>query len=353
VFAKNISPKIQLNKTLLFLCGLFLLFGIAYTYLVPSERFTQVSIFSSPQTQLVTNEQIREDQFISPVITRVFHNKITNYTRTIVDNFGQYFTLNFLFLDGGFPGRERIPSSGLLYFWELPFLLVGLYGVFRNKKKEQFLLVVMWLALLLPSAITYDEIPNVHRALIVFPLLTMLIALGIYETYKGLRKLKKVSVILLLLVVAVGLYEFLYFEHQYFVHQNVHQAWYRGAAYQGLIPALQKQYPKFRQIIISKNVGSPYIYILFYEKYNPSKYQREGSPRDLDYSGFDKYLFVPKDCPLDARVDETGKDITKGEKGILYVDAGTCAVPLKKGKLLDTIKWKDGSVAFKLMEYLP
>ena len=43
---------------------------------------------------------------------------------------------------------------------------------------------------------------------------------------------------------------------------------------------------KYDKIIVSGHYWQPYIYFLFYKKYDPAKYQRTGNKK-----GFDKYLF--------------------------------------------------------------
>jgi hypothetical protein len=151
-------------------------------------------------------------------------------------------------------------------------------------------------------------------------------------------------------VLFVGIYEFLYFEHQYFVHQDVHQPWYRGYAYKELTTDLKNYYPEFKKIVITKANASPYIYILFYDKYDPKKYQQEGSPRDLDFSGFDKYYFVPYDCPLSA--GKLGEDDFTGDVNTLYVNRGDCVDPKHNTRVLKTVYWEDGNPAFKLVQYI-
>jgi hypothetical protein len=106
-----------------------------------------------------------------------------------------------------------------------------------------------------------------------------------------------------------------------------------------------KLYPHYKQIVVTKSNASPYIYILFYSKFDPQRYQALGSPRDLDNTGFDKYLFVPYDCPLKAG--------GIGKKNVLYIDKGSCVTPKGYATLLDTVYWKDNNPAFKLLEYTP
>lgn len=349
---KKTKRGISFNKKIFYIIFLSIFLSLIYSFIASINRFNQVSIFSTPQTDLVLQEQIREDEFTSPIITRFFHNKIVNYTRTVLLNAGQYFTLDFLALNGGYPKRERIPDSGLFYIWELPFLLIGIYTIVKSRNKNLILFLLWWVILLTPSFITFDEIPNVHRTIVVLPAMCVIIAIGIFSitSYKPISKAKFLPLFLLIFLV-VAVFEFLYFNHQYFSHYDKHQAWYRGNPYKEFVADLQKYYVNYKKIIVTKSLGSPYIYVLFYSQYDPEKYQLEGSPRDLDYTGFDKYYFVPLDCPLKGGRSENEEVF--GERGILYVDKGDCVSVSRDVKVLDTIRWKDGNPAFKLLEYSP
>ncbi len=346
----KVKNKISFNNRIFIVILSFIVLGIFYSLVGSIERFNQLSIFSNPQTKLVMEEQIREDELNPILITRTFHNKIVNYARTILFNAQQYFTLDFLALSGGYPQRERTPGVGLFYLWEIPFLLVGIYTILKTKNKKGLTFISWWILLLLPVFITFDEIPNVHRTLIILPAICAIIAFGIYETltYKTFQKSKLYKPIILLLL-ALIIYEFSYFLHQYFVHQNLHHPWYRGYAYKELVLKLNNYHSNYKKIVITKGNSSPYIYILFFSKYDPNKYQNEGSPRDLNYSGFDKYYFVPLDCPLTG--DKTGQDRLNSEENVLYVEVGKCDMSVKDTKTLDTIMWADGSKAFRILEY--
>jgi len=346
---KKYKKTTVFNKSLLLIILIFLLLGFVYSFIGSIERFNQLSIFSHPQTKLILEEQIREDGQTNIFITRTFHNKIINYSRTILLNAQQYFTLDFLALRGGYPLRERVPGTGLFYLWEIPLLLAGIYLIIRNKNKVGLFFILWWVLLLTPTFITFDEIPNVHRTLIVVPAICVIIAYGINAFLNSKFRKNRLYKSIFTFLVLLAIYEFLYFTHQYFVHVNVHQSWYRGYAYKGLVEKINKYYPNYKKIVITKGVGSPYIYILFYNKYNPQEYQLQGSPRDLDYSGFDKYYFVPIDCPLTEK--RANLNHLKPEENVLYVEMDRCKSELEGSRLVDEVFWEDGSRAFRIVDY--
>ena len=335
------AKKFSYNPRVLGLLGIFVAAGILISVFDSASRFNQISITSTPETQLVLEEQIREDQSSSPLVTRIFHNKVVNYARTIAQNYGQYFTLDFLALKGGEPDRMETPNMGLFYLWQIPFLLIGLHTLLRKRNEISYILLSWWFLLLLPAAFTFSEVPNVYRTLVILPPMMIVIAIGLVKSVSYLSSRKRFLFIpFLLILVVVAVWEFLYYQHQYNIHQELHQPWSRGYAYKPLAETLQKLSSQYKKIVITKGHGSPYIYLLFFNKYDPKLYQSEGSPLDTNYKGFSKYIFVPDDCLVERK------------KSTLYVTRGDCKTP-KHFSVKQTILWQDGNPAFKLMEYTP
>ncbi|MEK7605347.1 MAG: glycosyltransferase family 39 protein [Patescibacteria group bacterium] len=330
--------------------SVFCLLSVIAVYLVflvsgGTGRFSQVNIFTFPETKLVMQEQIREDGSMhAPLITtRVFHNKLVNYPLTFVSNYLTYFTGDFLFIKGGLPIWYQVPSMGLLYLIELPFLL---YGLFLLCKSDDPLskLPLLWL-LIAPvvSSITVDDVPNVNRVIVLFPIMEVIVGYGLYTFVTKFKKNTKlfISVGVTLLFIA----NLLYFQHQYIVHASTHRTWYRNNGFDQMVATLQESYAGSDRIIVTKSMGSMYPLILFYMKYDPALYQREGSSKDREYTGFGKFLFVPQDCP----------SITKDSRfpighNLIYINNGNC--PDDKGKLVKKqviINREDGTKAFKIV----
>ena len=89
----------------------------------------------------------------------------------------------------------------------------------------------------------------------------------------------------------------------------------------------------------------PILVPLFYSKYNPETYQKEGSPKNSDYKGFGKFVFVPQDCPSVQRNDKTPK-----VDHILYIDKGDCPSDgILEHKKIIYIYREDETKAFRIV----
>lgn len=313
------------------------------------QRFNQLTIFNNPSVILPMQEQIREEGFSSALAARVFHNKITAHLSFVLSNYFSYVSYDFLFAKGGLPDREHLPDTGLMYPIELPFLVLGVYFALSTKKKWGLFLLSWIIVTPLLLAFASDESPNVHRFFFAILPLEIFVGYGLFELFYRLRKYKLFFVSIIIVITAVFLFSFLYFLDELFIHQPVHHPWYRGFAYREFVTQVFSMQSSYKKVVVTKSLSSPYIYFLFYEKYDPVLYQKEGSPRDLDYTGFGKYLFVPDDCPLRPYI--AGQNKIKPERNILYVNKAACP-SYTSTKLLKTIYWNDGNPAVKLLEYV-
>lgn len=305
-------------------------------------RFTQVNIFGFPETQLVLAEQIREDgTYVRPLIeTRVFHNKAVNYSLTFVSNYFQYFSGDFLFVNGGLPPWYKVDRVGLILLIEAPFILFGAYLSFKSKNKYEKL-PLMWILLApVTAALTVDDIPNLQRAIVLFPLLELLAAVGVIGVFSKIIRYRTILIIVFFLLL---LFNYSYFLHQYFVHGKQHRTWYRNNGFSQMMKIVSKNYDKYEKIILTKT-GGGYPLVLFYSQYDPKKYQEEGSPRDVDYKGFGKFIFVPDECP-----SINSRNLFPPTTKILYVDRGTCKEPAKDKVKFADIKREDGSLGFRVV----
>ncbi len=345
LFYKNLLLKKHRTYTYYYATVLFLVciasFSLVFLIKGGAGRFTQVNVFSHPETQLVLAEQYREDGTfgVGPLSARFFHNKVVNFGFDYTANYLEYFSGDFLFISGGLPNWYEVDRMGLLHIFQAPFLLIGALLLVAKRTRLSFFPLIWILLSPIVAALTIDDIPNLQRAIVLFPMLDFVAAYGVVGVLVFLRrKIKWAAIIIICLVV---LYSEAYFLHQYFIHGKAHRTWYRNNGFAEMMSKVNESYDTYDKIVITKT-GGGYPLVLFYSQYNPAKYIEEGSPKDPDYKGFGKFIFVPIECPsVNASVD-----IPKDAKA-LYVDRGTCPEPVKKR--FKNIYREDGSLGFRVV----
>jgi hypothetical protein len=113
---------------------------------------------------------------------------------------------------------------------------------------------------------------------------------------------------------------------------------------------MQRIKDKYPKIVVDTSYQGPYIFFLFYERYNPAKYQKQARLIEEgdnlgEGAGYDNYVFKPIYWPND-----------RCYSGIVYAGPPE-RLPLKdlkEGdvKLLDTIYFKNGEIAWRIIETL-
>ena len=342
---KSRLPFLFLFLTILF--PLFLIFRSPALAL----RFQTVNLFSTEETQLQIDEALREDGVTSQprIITRAFHNKVIGYGQQFLQNYFSHFSYPFLFTDKGLPDRYRIPSRALLYLIELPFLLAGLYALFKNHKPYAWLLLTWIILAPIGSAIAFDDVPNLQRTLLIFPALSITVALGFIQWFNWISKINSIirlpvySFIGLLFIFGVTNYL-----HAYYVHQPVHRPWSRHEGYQALVANINALLPDYQKAIITDRQSAPTIFFLFFGTYDPAIFQAQTSTStfpDYDRIAFSNYEFSQEECPLQQNKNDRGNT---GKSGILYVNFGTCK-PVEGTKELEVIRRGDTSIVFRII----
>ncbi len=317
-----------------------------------STRVRTVSVFASTETQLTTDESLREDSManVPPVLSRMFHNKITAYAQTITDNYFHHFSYDFLLTDKGLPDRYRVPGFGLMYPLEAVFAIIGAAILLLNSRRLAFLLLGWVLMAPLGSALTSDDIPNLQRTLIVFPSLAIIAAYGFTWTGIQLQKSRRRTA-LIVFAAGVTLISTASYLHAYYVQQIYHRPWYRHEGYKLLVEEVNALLPGFTKAVITNHESSPMIFFAFYNKTDPRIIQNIWSrdrTTDLNTLPFGKYEFSKETCPV--RTDNlsiTPKLI--GVPNVLYVNFSDCKILDPAVKELSTIKRSDGTEVFRLL----
>lgn len=347
------------NKKIFVVLFVLFIIPVFYVFLSPtlSLRVRSLSLTESPLVKLVLLEDTGRDGVgnITPLVARSFHNKVTVISDLFFQNYFSHFSYNFLFRDTGFPERFKIPGSGLLLPINIVFIALGLYYLFRSEGRLKWFLLGWVLLGPVGSGFASDDVPNMQRTLFLLPPLLIISSIGIVILFMLIRKSKILVFVIGLLFLGVFLYQFIYYIHQYYFHENAYRPWFRQDGYQQLIEKLNRLKGGYKEIIITNRESAPTIFFLFFNRFSPSEIQdtiKKSVLRDTDRISFSKYQITQEECPLRVEIDPvTGRKVLTGQKGILYINSGFCKnenLP-HSVKIIDTIERGDGSKVFYIM----
>jgi 4-amino-4-deoxy-L-arabinose transferase-like glycosyltransferase len=274
-------------------------------------RVTGTSIFSS-QTELLKNDitKLQQDVINHDKIGMVLDNRRFVFAATVVSGYISHFDPNWLFITGDI-SRHHAPGMGLLYLFEVPFILFGIYMLlFGDFDKKTKLVIFGWLLLApIPASIT-TGVPHAVRTLNFLPTWQILSAIGILYSFIFFNKYKKMKYVFYLIFAAVFVFNVAYYLDQYFVQQNYYssQDWQYG--YQQAVDEVKAIGGNYHQIIISDKapLDKSYIFFLFYLKYPPQEYQilgKDSSGGFTSHHSFGKYTFRPIDWNKDSKLKNT------------------------------------------------
>lgn len=276
----------------------------------------------------------------------LFHSEALNYARGVATRYFNHFSGKFLLFEGDWSNKRLgVPYMGVIYLVDILFLVVGLFWAMNRKQ----LFLFYWLFISpLPAAITRDIISSVRALNMVVPL-SILIGIGIAATIDKISQRRKASfVFYFLLILAYGT-NLIYFLDQYFIHAPIHNSSTSQDGYREVINATLPLRKDDTKVIFTQSYGQPYIYWLFYSKYDPSKYQKQnhmvddsfgdvGKVASLDQIEF-REIYWPKDRELKKTLyvgnefDLPYKDITE-TPGV---------------KIVKEVLFKDGKLAFRVV----
>lgn len=308
-------------------------------------RVTGTSIFSY-QTVLLQGDtqKLIQDQLNKDKIGVILDNRRLVYVSTVISGYISHFDPNWLFISGDID-RHHAPGMGIIYLFELPLILLGIYwllfGDFDNKTK---LVVFGWLLLApVPASIT-TGVPHAVRTLNFLPTWQILSAIGIigvlaFVLNSQLPKIKSYAFRLIVVGYLVfAVFNVVYYLDQYFVQLSYYDSAFWQYGYQQAVEEVKAVGNNYKTIIISDNapLDKSYMFFLFYLKYSPQLYQEVGknsSGSFVSHHSFGKYTFRPVDWNNDSKLKNTlligsPKEIPKGAQVIktIYNLDGTPAI---------------------------
>ena len=261
------------KKTSLFVAFIVgLLFSlpiIISIFQMQTGRLAVFSVFSYPRPENYLESQLSQgNETIGSLSYYLYHPESLNFLRGILGRYFNHFSGRFLFFDGDWQNpRHTAPNQGVLYLADAIFIILGAKVLLQKYKKKEILFVLLWLALSpMPAALSRDQVHAVRSFQMVVPLV-MLVGIG-------LNSISKKAIIL---VVTLYVFSIIYFIDAYTVHLPIHNAKYWQWGYKQLVEAISSQQKNYNTVYIEQSYEQPYIYFLFYQQYDPAKYQSKAN----------------------------------------------------------------------------
>ncbi|HEV2339155.1 MAG TPA: glycosyltransferase family 39 protein [Patescibacteria group bacterium] len=303
-------------------------------------RFATVTIFSDQTTLDSSIKQLEKAQKYHDIAGEILANRRIVWISTLTKNYLEHFSPDFLFLQGDSGQQHQAIGMGMLYLWDLPFLLIGIYALVTFRNKKSFLVFFLILIAPVPSAVATGA-PHAVRDIGSLPFMQIAVAIGVFTSSLFLKKhFSQMLYFGFVILASVVLFcNFLYYLHQYYVVTPRDNALYWQYGYQQVFAYAKLQEKNYQHILVTYYYDQPYIYYLFFNKINPSWYQHywqttERMSAIRMYRKIGKYEFLPIDWSA-----------MRGRKNTLII-ASPHEVP-DTVKSLHNIYFPDGSIAFE------
>lgn len=325
------SKYIFLSGILGILVSLPILFSL---FQGKAGRLEVFSVFSYPRPKEYLEEFLSKGgEDVGSLSYYVFHSETLNFTRGVLGRYFNHFSARFLFFEGDWANpRHSAPNHGMLLLSDILFLMIGITALLRYGIKKETLFVWAWLILSpLPSVLSRDQVHAIRSFNLAVPL-SIVISLGLYNmlTFVKTKKFRLVGYVFVISIYSLSL---TYFFDAYFVHLPRHDSKYWEYGYREIVEIITPIQNNYRQIKVQQSFAQPYIYFLFYQKYDPEKYQRQAELAESEYKGdvgyvenLDNICF----CPIDWSVN-------RGESGTLFV-GDTIRIPPEDSKSEELFK---------------
>lgn len=214
-----------------------------------------------------------EVKTLDPSTEILFHNKLTVFTQVFTLNYLRSFSFDFLFGKGDPNLRHSIGEMGLLYFFELPLLLLGVWFLLTKTNFSQKGLVFGWLLLSpIPASLTYDGGFHATRLSLMLPPLVMITSAGAWYLISKRSLYFRAFSLLLIISVIVGI---IFYLHRYYFHYPIESWRFWHLGYKQAFKIVNENQQAFDKVVINNSYEPSLERYLFYNQYQPDLFHRQ------------------------------------------------------------------------------
>lgn len=306
------------------------------------SRLSTVSIFSQPTILDTAIKRMEYDISKQGSLAVLFHNRRIVYFLAMAKGYLDHFNPDFLFFHGDGGLQHHAADFGMLFLWDLPFILLGLHILFNQPSREQVVLFLLFLLAPVPASLTTGT-PHPVRAIAMIPGFHIFAAMGAVTVVAKLWQAKQRLKLLLLGIIVFSLViNVSYYLHQYYVHTPIEYGFFWQYGYKEIVQYAKEQEPDVNKIVITYKYDQPYIYYLFYNKIDPLWYQK-----NWDYNKTGKVeRFIRIIGKYEFRNLEYSQDSLLPNALLI----GTPEEIPNTAKIVKEVNFPDGRVAFRIVK---
>jgi hypothetical protein len=305
-----------------------------------SSRLSMVTIFSDPAILKFSNEKVTIAKEQHDVFAQIIYDRRVIFIPQMIKGYFDHFRFDFLFLKGDGGVQHHAYNMGMLYLWDFPFIIVSFFFLIKKMDKKILLLFMVFLLGPLPASFTSGT-PQPIRAIAMIPPFQIFSAVGFISLCFLLSKKKAfgksiITVLVLLLSINIG-----YYLYSYYVTTPIKYGYFWQYGNKQAILYAKALEHKYNRIVMTYTYDQPYIYYLFYNKIDPSWYQKNWNYTKTG----EVYRFYRKIGKYEFYNINYGRD--KEFKNTLLI--GT-PKEIPNTNTLSEINFPDGRIAYRIVE---
>lgn len=249
---------------------LAIIVGYGFLFSGASRRAADQSILKEENLSGLRQNQV-EDGLPTP-LNKVLYNRYQFLVTKVTDNYLGYYSFSFLFGPHRSDGSIlNFPSMGLLYIWQLPLLLLGIWYLIKNKSKASAVIFSWLLIAPIPAAITQDYM-HAGRAQAILPAFTIISTVGLYYLSELIKSRNNKKILLVSATVIIGL-SVLWRIDNYLFHTFNRQLGGLTQGHKEIVEYTKANYDKYDKIIFTKGQSEPHGFVGFYGGATPEEIQ--------------------------------------------------------------------------------
>ncbi|MFA5932958.1 MAG: glycosyltransferase family 39 protein [Microgenomates group bacterium] len=200
----------------------------------------------------------------------------------VIRKYLTFFQPDFLFFNALPILSTGLYGLGVMYIFQAPIFLIGLIKAFSLKSDNKYLLPIWFSFGLLPAAITLAEYHTV-RTMVVIPVLAIVSGVGLWVVLNWFMQirnkfLKVATGLVFFLVVSINLFQAFLMFH---VHFPIEQSDTFMVGNKEVLAWIAENNNNKEEVVFDSRrfsngqiiVSVPYLYYLFYTKYDPKAFQ--------------------------------------------------------------------------------